>query len=143
MSSPNLSLVLIMICFWATLFLVNRYLIIPVNRILEERTGRIDGAEKEWVARNDDYLSATTRLEEELAEAAGRATQIRDTHRQQAYVARQSRLEETRRQADERLDLALEELARDESSARAELREYAENLARAFAGRLLGRGVAS
>ena len=56
-----------MVCFWATLFIVYRYLIVPVNRVLEERTGTIDGAEKEWTSRNEDYLAATARLEEELA----------------------------------------------------------------------------
>lgn len=143
MSSPNLSLVLIMVCFWATLFLVYRYLIVPINRVLEERNGRIDGAEREWVARNDDYLSATARLEEELAEAGRQAAAIRDTHRQDAQTVRQTQLEEARKIADERLKAALDTLAADEKAARTELRQQAEILARDFADRLLGRGVAS
>jgi F-type H+-transporting ATPase subunit b len=143
MTAPNLSLVLIMVCFWATLFLVYRYLIVPVNRVLEERNARIDGAEREWTARNDDYLAATARLEEELAEAGRQSAALRDRHRQEAQSVRQLRLEETRLKADERLLGALDELAQDESAARSELRQHAEVLAREFAGRLLGREVAS
>lgn len=143
MTSPNLSIVLVMVCFWATLFLVYRYLIVPINRVLEERSGRIDGAEREWAARNDDYLSATARLEDELLEAGRQAAEIREAHRQRAQEARQARLDETRKQADERLRAALVALANDEKTARAELRGQAEVMARDFASRLLGRGVAS
>ncbi len=143
MTPPNLSLVLIMVCFWATLFLVYRFLIVPVNRVLDERNGRIDGAEKEWVERNDDYLAATARLEEELAEAGRQAAAIRDKHRQEAQATRQTKLDETRHHADERLQAALVELSRDEETARTELRKQAEVLARVFAARLLGREVAS
>lgn len=143
MTPPNLSLVLIMVCFWATLFLVYRYLIVPVNRVLEERNGRIDGAEKEWAERNDDYLSATARLEEELAEAGRQAAAIREKFRQDAQAARQTKLDEAREKADGRLGTALESLTRDEDAARFELREQAGVLARDFASRLLGREVAS
>ena len=143
MSPPNLSLVLIMVCFWITLWIVHRYLIQPIGRVLAERHGRIQGAEREWESKHRDYLSATERLEKEIEEAGREASRIRGELRQEAIDARQAALEKTRAEADRRLSEALDELENDAEKARAELRRRARELAGLFASQLLEREVAS
>jgi F-type H+-transporting ATPase subunit b len=141
MSPPNLSLVLIMICFWLTMWLVYRYLIGPVGQILAERQHRFDEAQATWDATHADHLAATERLERELEEAARAAAAVRGEHRQQALDGRQQKLEAARREADEQLRQALEQLDTAAADARMELRDRARGLARLFATQLLGREV--
>lgn len=143
MPELNFSIVFIMVCFWLTLWLVHRFLIVPTRGVIEERTGRIDGAEKEWAAKNAELEAATKRLQDEIDEAARGAARTRDTFRQEAQEARQARLDAAREQADRQLKTALGELAHDAESARAELQAQAEKLAAGLAGRLLGREVVS
>jgi F0F1-type ATP synthase membrane subunit b/b' len=77
MTPPNLSLVLIMICFWCTMWLVHRFLIKPVGAVLEERQGGIGQATQSWEATHQEYLAATTRLELEIQNAAREAARVR------------------------------------------------------------------
>ncbi len=141
MTPPNISIVLIMLCFWATLWLVNRFLIRPVNTVLEQRHGRIDGAEKAWTAKNEELLSATHRIENELIEAARSAAKTRETYRTDAHQSKQQQLDNARNEAEKKLESALEGLSRDAEKARIDLREQAESLSRELVQRLLGREV--
>lgn len=143
MSPPNLSLVLIMVCFWLTMWLVYRFLIGPVGQILAERRRRLDEAQATWDATNAEHLAATERLERELEEAARSAAAVRGERRQQALEGRQQRLEAARREADQRLGQALTQLDEAATDARTELRVRARDLARMFASQLLGREVRS
>jgi F0F1-type ATP synthase membrane subunit b/b' len=143
MTAPNLSLILIMICFWLTTWLVYRFLIVPVGAVLGERQRRIDDAANRWQSTHDEYLEATARLEQELESAAREAARLRAEHRQQALAERQETLETARAAADERLHQALAELDTEAGSARDELRARAQEFARLFASRLLDREVAS
>lgn len=143
MTPPNLSIVLVMLCFWVTLWLVNRFLIRPVNTVLDQRHHRIDSAQKAWTAKNEELLSATARIEDELVEAARSAAKTRETYRAEAHLAKQGSLDSARKSAEERLETALQGLGQDADKARAELRETAEGLSKEFARRLLGREVRS
>ena len=107
MTPPNLSLLLVMICFWCTMWLVHRFLIRPVGEVLEERRGRIGDAAARWEATHREYLAATERLEGELQNAARAAAVLRGGHRQRALDSRQAALERARSEADDRLGHAL------------------------------------
>jgi F0F1-type ATP synthase membrane subunit b/b' len=137
----NLSLVLVMLCFWMTLWLVYRFLIRPVGAVVDERRHRIDDAQQEWTATNEEQLAAIAKVEEELTGAAKEAAGARAEIRQTALDERQSTLDAARAQADERLTAALGDLEQEADAARDELRRRAEELARMLAGRLLGREV--
>ncbi len=138
----NLSLVLVMVCFWVTLWLVNRFLIRPTGRVIGERRRRIDDAHQEWSAKNEEYQAALGRTEDAVTEAAKDAARIRAEARQRAMDARQATLDEARAKADDRLIAALDSLDADADAARTDLRRRAEELASLLAGRLLGREVA-
>ena len=142
MTPPNLSLIFIMVCFWVTLWIVYRFLIRPVGTVIAERRRRTDGAQQEWSAKNEEYLAAISRVEDEIALAAKDASQIRAEARQGAMEERQENLDRARADADERLNVALETLEGEAESARTDLRKRAEELARLLADRLLGREIA-
>ncbi len=143
MSPPNASLVLIMVCFWMTLWLVQRFLIRPVSAVLDDRRRRIDGAKQEWSARNEEYLAAVARIEDQVLNAARDASKSRADARQRAMDARQMAMETARARADERLTSVVDGLDKDAEAARGDLRHRAEELARLLAGRLIGREMSS
>jgi F0F1-type ATP synthase membrane subunit b/b' len=143
MTPPNLSLLLVMICFWCTMWLVYRFLVRPIGGVLEQRQGRVDQAAMQWQSTHQEYLSATERLEVEMQNAAREAARVRGEHRQRALDTRQASLETARAAADDRLGVALVALDGEATAARGELRAHADELARQFATRLLGRKVAS
>lgn len=143
MSPPNLSIILVMLCFWLTLWLVSRFLIKPVTAVLDQRNGRIDGADRAWTATNEEMLSATARIEEEISEAARDAASARTEVRSKALNEKQQRIDEARRDGEARLSQALEDLGRDAERARSELRTRGDELGRSLAVRLLGREVRS
>jgi len=142
MTPPNLSLLLIMICFWLTLWLVNRYLIVPIREVLERREEKIEGSARLWLERQDALRAAGEKLEAELGEAARKATALRNERRNQAQALREERLAAARKAAAEKLEEAVQKLAREGESARSELREASRALAAELAGRLLGREIA-
>jgi F-type H+-transporting ATPase subunit b len=142
MTPPNLSLIFIMVCFWVTLWIVHRFLIRPVSSVIGERRRRIDDAQQEWSAKNEEYLAAVARVEDEVTSAAKESSRIRAEARQRAMDARQMALESARATADERLVGVLETLDNEAELARSDLRSRAEELARLLAGRLLGRELA-
>lgn len=141
MQPPNLSLVIVMVCFWLTFWLVQKFLLKPVGGVLAERKSRIEGAENEWQSKHQEYLDETARLESELETAAKAAAKVRNDLRQQALDRRQALLGTARQQADGRLDEAMDVLASEADAARAELKATAGELARMYASKLLGREV--
>jgi F-type H+-transporting ATPase subunit b len=143
MTPPNLSLLFVMVCFWVTLWLVQRFLIRPVGAVADERQRRLDDAQQEWAAKNEEHLAAVARVEDEMRAAAKEAGGIRAEARHQAMDERQKALADARARADDRLVAVLDGLTQETEAARAELRHQAEELARLLASRLLGREMAS
>jgi len=143
MSPPNLSLILIMACFWLTFWLVQRYLITPVGKTLGERRQLVETAHSTWQSKHQEYLSQISRLEGEMEEAVREAGQIRAELRQRAMEAREQRLGDARSTASARLDQALATLDTEATMARSDLQARAAELARQFASQLLGRDAVS
>jgi len=141
MQPPDFSLIIVMVCFWLTFWLIQKYLLKPVGAVLTERRRRIEGAENEWQSKHQEYLDETARLESELQAAAKAAAKVRSDHHQQALDRRQATLDTARQLADGRLDEAMGALETDASAARADLKTRARELSRVFASQLLGREV--
>jgi F0F1-type ATP synthase membrane subunit b/b' len=113
----------------------------PVGAVLAQRNERIEGAETEWQSKHQEYLDTTAHLESELEEAARGAAKVRNDLRQEALDRRQATLESAREQADGKLDDAMSVLENEANAARVDLESRARELARVFAGQLLGREV--
>ena len=143
MTPPNISLILIMVCFWVTFWIVKKFLIDPIWGVLAERKQRLDTAESTWASKNEEYLSATARMQTEMEDAAREAAQVRAGYRQKALAERQEALDTIRAQADSKLQAALTELAQEADTARADLRARAKELGRLLAGRLIERELPS
>ncbi len=141
MQPPNFSLLIVMVCFWLTFWLIQKFLLKPVGGVLAERKGRIEGAENEWQSKHQEYLDETARLETELENAAKGAAKVRSDLRQQALDRRQAALTTARQQADGKLDEAMGVLASEADAARTDLKSSATELARVYASKLLGREV--
>ena len=141
MQPPNFSLIIVMVCFWLTFWLIQKFLLKPVGAVLSERRSRIEGAENEWQSKHQEYLDETARLESELEEAAKAAAKVRNDHQQQALDRRQATLTTARQLADGRLDEAMGVLETEASAARTDLQARARERARVFASQLLGREV--
>jgi len=134
---------MIMICFWVSFYLIDRFLLRPVGEVLSKREQRIGGAEREWTSKHEEYLSATAKLESELEDAAKQASRVRAELREQAQARRQQLLTTAQHEASVKLESSLETLARDAEQAQRELESSAQELARLFASRLLHREVVS
>ncbi|MCP4900359.1 MAG: hypothetical protein GY906_25620 [bacterium] len=143
MTPPNLSLILVMVCFWITFWLVRKFLLGPVGRVLDERNQRITNANETWEAENAKFLDRTNRVEADLDDAARTAARTREELRTEANAVRQDKLTKTREEVDRRLAAAMDELDGQANAARADLRTAANGLASLFAGQLLGREVRS
>ena len=142
MTPPNLSLLLIMGCFWLAYLVIRRLLLNPIAEVTDERQRRLDDAEATCSAKHDEYTTATQRLETELEDAARSASQHRAEVRKQALSERQDHLQGAHEEADQRLEGALQTLDRDAQAARDELRRRAGTLAGVLASHLLEREVA-
>jgi F0F1-type ATP synthase membrane subunit b/b' len=141
MQPPNFSLIIVMVCFWLTFWLVQKFLLKPVGAVLAERSRRVEGAEAEWQSKHQEYLDETARLESELEAAAKAAAKVRNDLRQQALDRRQATLDVARQLANGQLDEAMDALSSDAAAARTDLQARARGLARIFASQLLGREV--
>jgi F0F1-type ATP synthase membrane subunit b/b' len=142
-SPPNLSLILIMACFWLVYLLVSTQFLKPVGALLDQREKQVRSA-RETVAQAKEKLSeAIAGCERELAQAAGEGQKVRASLRAEGEALRRARLEAARKQGQERLAALSGELATVTIEARAALRAKSVDLARSLAERLLERRIAS
>lgn len=141
-SPPNMSLLLIMVCFWIVFFLVWGLLVKPLGKVLDERDRSTREARDTLSAVEASTSEALARCDRELAAAAAEAQKERTALRAAGEGVRRSRLEAARAQAQEKLAELKRDLDKASGEARAELRRRAEGLAVRLAERLLGRRLA-
>jgi F-type H+-transporting ATPase subunit b len=139
--APNLSLLLIMVCFWAVFALVATQLVRPLGALLEERHRRVrEGADRLAAAQRESQ-EALQRCERALVAASSQAQQERASVRAAGEAARRAKLEAARAAGQQRLAQLSAELEQATLQARTELRARSRELAAQLAERLLGRGV--
>lgn len=142
-SPPNLSLLLIMACFWLIYFIVKGQFIDPLGKLLDERERRRRDAAAEIEVTRAAFDNAVARCEKDLSAAAAAAQKQRAEMRAAGEAARRAALDAARIQGQERLAVFASELDAAAASARLELRSRAQQLSRELAERLLGRRLAS
>ncbi len=139
--APNLSLLLIMVCFWAVFALVATQLVRPLGALLEERQRRVrEGADRLALAQTESQ-EALQRCERALVSASSQAQQERASVRAAGEAARRAKLEAARAVGQERLAQLSAELEQATRQARSELGVRSRELAAQLAEQLLGRGV--
>lgn len=142
-SAPNLSLLLIMACFWLVYLLVSTQFLKPVGTLLDQREDAVRSARDAFARAKEELGEAIGRCERELAQAASEGQRLRAARRSEGEAARRARLDAARRQGQERLAALSTELAGVTEEARAILRAKSRELARALAERLVERRIAS
>lgn len=138
---PDLSLVFIMLCFWAVFFVVSTQLVKPLLRILDQREEQAAGARRDLEATRAAFQQAMAASERELAAASVEATKERAALRAEGEASRRARLDAARELAQQRLARLASELDETAAAARAGLRAQTSQLARELAARILGRSV--
>jgi F-type H+-transporting ATPase subunit b len=142
-TAPNLSLLLIMACFWLVYWLIATQLVRPLGRVLDERAARIGEARDTLTAVEARFAEAMARCERDLGLAAVEAQKERAAQRAAGEAARRAQIEAARGEGQKRLAALAAELEAASDKARTQLREQGLGLARNLAERLLGRRLAS
>jgi len=142
-SPPNLSLILIMACFWLVYLLVTTQFLKPVGAVLDQRESQVRTARETFAQAKEQLGEAIGRCERDLALSAAEGQKVRATLRAEGEVLRRARLEAARQQGQERLAALSSELTTVTDEARAALRARSAELARELAERLLERRIAS
>ena len=140
-TAPNLSLLLIMACFWLVYLLVSTQFVKPLGAIMDRREAEARTARDAAASARERLDEAVARCERELAQAAGEGQRARAALRADGEAARRARLDAARRQGQERLAALGGELAQVSEASRAALRAQSAGLARTLAERLLGRRI--
>ena len=142
MQLPDLSLLLVMVVFWATFWVLRASLFRPLGRILEAREEEAARADRELEAGLERERVTLAEIDARLTAARQRAMAAREKARQEAAARRNAVLDEARDRARAQVAAAQERLEADIARARGELKTSVASTAREIATQTLGRKVA-
>ena len=142
MQLPDLSLLLVVVIFWATYAVLRKFLLKPLGAVLAERERRVDDARAAAEAALEKQREVAVDLDRRLTEARREALAHREAVRATAADRRQAVLDEAREKARAVATDAQARLDRDARAAREQLAAEAKALAAEIAGYALGRKVA-
>ena len=142
MQLPDLSLLLVIIIFWATYGVLRRFLLGPLGTVLAERERRVDTARAASEAALEKQREAAVDLDRRLTEARRESLAHREAVRAAAGERRQALLEAAREKARAVARDAQASLEREVLAARQQLGTEAKAIAAEIATYALGRKVA-
>ncbi len=142
MQLPDLSLLLVMVIFWATYVVLRGFVLKPLGAILEERERAVLGATAALAAALDQEKETLAGIDRRLTEARREALAARHAARADANTKRQAILEDARAKARAAAEDAQAKLDREIGVARSELAKGARATAVEIASFALGRRIA-
>ena len=142
MPLPDLSLLLVMAVFWATVVVLRAYVFRPLGTILEEREKKTAAASDALTKALESEQEALAALDRRLTAARREALGLRQAARNESSAARQTILEKAREEARRLAAEAQAKLEKNVAAAREELRASARATAVEIASLALGRKVA-
>ncbi|MDX1582642.1 MAG: ATP synthase F0 subunit B [Thermoanaerobaculia bacterium] len=140
--TPDYTLLVIVAIFIVNYLIVKRWLVQPINGVLEWRADRTREADQKYEEALTRLHAATEQIEDRLMEAKREASDVRERYRREAGQRRDERVRKTREEAEARVREAIEKLDRDVAVARESIRDESEQLARFAAEQILGRKLA-
>jgi F-type H+-transporting ATPase subunit b len=143
LQTPDFSMILMLAIFFATLWVLNRFLFAPITAILKEREEeerRSSGAHEEALGR---FNEAAGRIEAELAAARREGLKLREERRAQGRRLREEKVASVKGEATTRVSDAAAAVERQSRQAAAELPARIRDLARQLAEKILGRRLAA
>jgi len=138
---PDLSLLAIMAIFVVNYFVVSKFLVGPINRVLEERAHDAQTASETYEQSLALFNEATSQIEDRLHVAKKEAATLREQFRTDAANLRSAMVDRTSNEAKKLVSDADDRLKKDVVTARASIARDSESLARLAAERILGRAV--
>ncbi|HYK40791.1 MAG TPA: hypothetical protein VE007_00270 [Thermoanaerobaculia bacterium] len=141
--APDITFVYVVVAFIASLFILKRYLFVPLSAILEEREREAASAEKVHSESLLEMQRTIARAEAELARARGEALAIREKLRGEGHLQWERKLAEAQASSNAALDRASDEIGAAAKKSAAELPSRARDLARGLAEKILGRKIAA
>ncbi len=138
---PDLSLLAVMAIFIATYFVVSKFLVGPINRVLEEREHDARTASETYEQSLARFNEATARIEEQMHGTKREAAKMRDDFRAEAATHRAGIIERTTNEAKRLVAEAEARLTKDVAAARERIVRDSDSLARLAAERILGRSL--
>jgi F0F1-type ATP synthase membrane subunit b/b' len=142
MQLPDLSLLLVMVIFWATYLVLRVFVLKPLGTILEERERAVAGATAALAGMLDQEKETLAGIDRRLTEARRDALGARHAARAEANGKRQTMLDDAREKARLVVADAQGALEKDIDAARAELGKNARTTALEIASLALGRRIA-
>jgi F-type H+-transporting ATPase subunit b len=142
MQLPDLSLLLVMLIFWATFVVLKVFVLKPLGAILEERERAVSGATAALSAALDQEKETLAGIDRRLTEARKEALAARQAARTDANAKRQAMLDDARAKAHAAVAEAQAKLDGEISVARSDLAKNARTTAGEIASLALGRRIA-
>jgi F-type H+-transporting ATPase subunit b len=142
MQLPDLSLLLVMVVFWATYFVLRATIFKPLGAILEEREQAAESADGALRAALERQKETLADIDRRLTAARREAMAVRESATQAAATRRAELLERAKDEARRATEAAQHALEVEIEKARAQLRDAAENTAAEIAAVVLGRRIA-
>ncbi len=142
MQLPDLSLLLVMVIFWATYAVLRFFILKPLGGILEGRERTVQEATAALAGMLDQEKDTLAGIDKRLTEARREALAARKAARDEANTKRQAILETAREKARVAVADAQGRLEKDVAAARSDLASNARATAVEIASRALGRRIA-
>jgi F-type H+-transporting ATPase subunit b len=142
MQLPDLSLLLVMVLFWATYAVLRAWVFKPLGGILEAREDAAATATAALSSALEKEKETLADIDRRLTEARREALAARQAARAKANAERQALLEASREKARASLAAASAKLEGEVAAARGELAKGVRATAAEIASRALGRRVA-
>ncbi len=137
------SFLFIFVSILILIFVLNRTLFKPINRVLEERerlgAGRMTEA-KQLLARYEERLN---RYEEQLRGARSEAYQHLESQHRESLTARQQMIAQVKAETAEQIAAAQDEIAKQSEAARQNLENEARAMAATISSQILHRPVSA
>jgi F-type H+-transporting ATPase subunit b len=142
MQLPDLSLLLVMVLFWATYAVLRAFVFGPLGAILDEREKKTATATDALAKALENEKETLASIDRRLTEARREALAARQASRDAANAKRQALLDDTREKARLAATAAQAKLDTEVAAARAELARNVRTTAGEIASLALGRRIA-
>jgi F-type H+-transporting ATPase subunit b len=139
---PNVSMILILAIFFATLWVLNRFLFRPISAIVDDRAHDAESSARALAEAEERFRAAAEKIESELSLARREALKIREEIRAEGRRLHDAQVEAAKKEAAERLNRAAAELAEQARRAREELPGRVSSLVATLVEKILGRKAA-
>ncbi|HET7452057.1 MAG TPA: hypothetical protein VFL12_04910 [Thermoanaerobaculia bacterium] len=136
-------MILILAIFFATLWVLNRFLFRPISAILDERQAEADDAARALGEAEEKFRAAAAKIEGDLALARREALKVREESRAAGRRQRDEQVEAAKSETAGRLEAAARELDAEARRTRDALPSNVSAIVSTLVEKVLGRKAAA